>query len=50
MRIFFEPEQRQPMVRLQPRNERSAPTVIRSNEISGMYRAAFRFERVDGEG
>jgi transcriptional regulator with XRE-family HTH domain len=49
MRIFFETEGEMPVVRLQPRNEKYRPMVVNSQEMSGMYRAAFRYERVDGE-
>jgi phage repressor protein C with HTH and peptisase S24 domain len=48
-RIFFETDGEAPVVRLQPRNEKYRPMVVRSQELAGMYRAAFRYERVDGE-
>ncbi|MEM6313208.1 MAG: S24 family peptidase, partial [Planctomycetota bacterium] len=34
-------------VRLQPRNEKYKATTVPMSEVAGMYRAVFRFERVD---
>jgi repressor LexA len=50
-RIFFEAdgEARLPVVRLQPRNEKYRATIVKSDEVSGLYRAAYRYQRVDGE-
>lgn len=50
-RIFFEMEGPQgiAVVRLQPRNERYRATVLKRDEVSGMYRAVYRYQRVDGE-
>jgi repressor LexA len=50
-RIFFEVdgEARSPVVRLQPRNERYRPMVVKNEEVSGMYRAVYRYQRVDGD-
>jgi len=48
-RIFFEADGEAPVVRLQPRNEKYRPMVVKSAEVSGLYRAAFRYQRVDGE-
>jgi len=50
-RIFFEvdAEAHAPMVRLQPRNERYRPKVVKNEEVSEMYRAVFRYQRVDGD-
>jgi repressor LexA len=50
-RIFFEVdgEARSPVVRLQPRNERYRARVVKNEEVSGMYRAVYRYQRVDGE-
>ena len=42
-RIFFDAEDR---VRLQPLNERYAPTFIRPNEIAGIFRAVARHEKL----
>lgn len=42
-RIFTDGER----VRLQPRNERYAPQTVPMEDIAGMYRAVWRFERVD---
>jgi len=50
-RIFFEvdEENRGPVVRLQPRNERYRPIVVKNEMVSGLHRAVFRYQRVDGE-
>ena len=42
-RVFFEQEGK---VRLQPRNERYAPTVVEGKRINGVYRAVMRYERL----
>jgi len=41
-RVFFEPND---MIRLQPRNEKYAPTVVEGRRINGMYRAIAKYER-----
>lgn len=47
-RAFFETgESGKPVVRLQPRNERYRPQVIPAESISGLYRAVYRYQRVD---
>jgi SOS-response transcriptional repressor LexA len=50
-RIFFETdnENRTPMVRLQPRNERIRSAIVPRESIAGIHRAVFRYQRVDGE-
>ena len=49
-RIFFESDdQNRPMLRLQPRNERYRPQTVPSESIAGLYRAIYRYQRVDGE-
>jgi repressor LexA len=50
-RVFFEVdgEARSPVVRLQPRNEKYRPEMVRSEEVSGMYRAAYRYQRVNAD-
>jgi transcriptional regulator with XRE-family HTH domain len=50
-RIFFEvdSEGRAPVVRLQPRNERYRARVVKNEEVSVMYRAVYRYQRVDGD-
>ena len=42
-RIFFEPEDR---IRLQPRNEQYAPTVLPREEVDGLYKAVFRVAKL----
>jgi phage repressor protein C with HTH and peptisase S24 domain len=47
-RVFFETgEGGQSVMRLQPRNEKYRPQVIPSDAISGLYRAVYRYQRVD---
>jgi hypothetical protein len=47
-RIFFESnENHQPVVRLQPRNERHRAQIVPSEKIAGMYRAVYRYQKVD---
>lgn len=48
-RVFFESdEQGHPTLRLQPRNEKYRPQMIAAEKAAGLYRAVFRYERVDG--
>ena len=42
-RVFFDAEDR---VRLQPLNERYAPTVVKPSEIAAIFRAAARYEQL----
>jgi transcriptional regulator with XRE-family HTH domain len=46
-RIFFESDGQTPVVRLQPRNEKYRAMVVKAEELSGLYRAAYRYHRVD---
>lgn len=47
-RVFFENDAKgDPVLRLQPRNEKYRPQVIASTDVSGLYKALFRYERVD---
>lgn len=48
-RVFFESGEdgTSSMVRLQPRNERYRPQTIPSEDITGLYRAVYRYQRVD---
>jgi repressor LexA len=48
-RIFFETDAdaRTAVVRLQPRNEKYRATVVKSGQVSGLYRAVYRYQRVD---
>jgi SOS-response transcriptional repressor LexA len=49
-RVFFESgEDGSPVLRLQPRNERYRPQVVSSEEVTGLYRAVYRYQRVDEE-
>jgi repressor LexA len=42
-RVFFDAEDR---IRLQPLNERHAPTFVKPSEIAGIFRAAARYEKL----
>ncbi len=47
-RVFFEKgEKREDSIRLQPRNEKYPPQVVPSQKISGLYKAVFKYQRVD---
>src|SRR5688572_4314142 len=47
-RVFFETgDSSKPVVRLQPRNEKYRPQVVPADAISGLYRAVYRYQRVD---
>jgi SOS-response transcriptional repressor LexA len=49
-RVFYESnEKSEPVIRLQPRNEKYRPQIIPSEQITGIYRAVFRYQRVDDE-
>lgn len=50
-RVFFESDKEgNSVIRLQPRNERYPPQTIPSQEVAGLYKAIYRYQRVDGEG
>jgi len=49
-RVFFETDESgRAVLRLQPRNERYRPQVVASEEVSGLYRAVYRYQRIDEE-
>jgi repressor LexA len=49
-RVFFESgENGASVIRLQPRNEKYRPQVAPSENITGLYRAVYRYQRVDEE-
>jgi SOS-response transcriptional repressor LexA len=50
-RIFFETDGpgQIPVVRLQPRNEKYRPTVLKREQVCGLYRAVYQCQRVDEE-
>jgi repressor LexA len=35
------------VLRLQPRNEKYRPQVVRAEQVSGLYKAMYRYQRVD---
>jgi SOS-response transcriptional repressor LexA len=49
-RVFFETaEGGKQTLRLQPRNEKYRPQVVPAEDVSGLYKALYRYQRVDGE-
>lgn len=49
-RVFFESDESgRPAIRLQPRNERYRPQIAAPEEITGLYKAVYRYQRVDEE-
>ena len=47
-RVFFENDEAgEAVIRLQPRNEKYRPKVVRSEEVGGLYKAVYRYQRVD---
>jgi phage repressor protein C with HTH and peptisase S24 domain len=47
-RVFFEnDESGKPALRLQPRNEKYRPQTVASEKVSGLYKALYRYQRVD---
>lgn len=47
-RVFFETDDRgEPVVRLQPRNEKYRPQIVSAEQIAGVYPAMYRYERVN---
>ena len=49
-RVFFEAgDKGASVLRLQPRNERYRPQVVPSQNVTGLYRAVYRYQRVDEE-
>src|SRR4051812_12903319 len=49
-RVFFESgEQGASVIRLQPRNEKYRPQVVPSTEVNGLYKAMYKYQRVDGD-
>ena len=47
-RVFFESDEAgKPVIRLQPRNEKYRPQVVPAEKITGLYRAVYRYQRVD---
>lgn len=49
-RVFFETDEAAASVlRLQPRNERYRPQTLGSEEVTGLYKAVFKYQKVDGD-
>jgi len=49
-RVFYESSDKgESVIRLQPRNEKYRPQIIPSEQITGIYRAVYRYQRVDDE-
>jgi SOS-response transcriptional repressor LexA len=49
-RVFFENDDAgEAVIRLQPRNEKYKPRVVKSEEVAGLYKAIYRYQRVDDD-
>src|SRR5688572_321348 len=49
-RVFFESDDEGgATIRLQPRNERYRPQIVASDQLTGVYKALFRYQRVDDD-
>ena len=49
-RVFFETDDAAAnVIRLQPRNERYRPQTLGSEEVTGLYKAVFKYQKVDGD-
>ena len=49
-RVFFETDESTTAVfRLQPRNERYRPQIVPAEQVTGLYKAMFKYQRVDDE-
>jgi SOS-response transcriptional repressor LexA len=47
-RVFFETaDGGKQVIRLQPRNEKYRPQVVAAEDVSGLYKAVYRYQRVD---
>jgi SOS-response transcriptional repressor LexA len=47
-RVFFEKDESgTEMIRLQPRNEKYRPQVVPAEKVTGVYKAVYRYERVE---
>jgi repressor LexA len=48
-RAFFESDKGEAVIRLQPRNERYRAQVVLSEQVTGLYKAVFKYQKVDEE-
>ena len=48
-RAFFESDKGEAVIRLQPRNEKYRAQTSRSEEVTGLYKAVFKYQKVDEE-
>jgi repressor LexA len=49
-RAFFESDEKgQAVIRLQPRNEKYRAQTVKAEELTGLYKAVFKYQRVDQE-
>ena len=46
-RVFFEQDEDRGVIRLQPRNEKYPPRTLPAEEVVGLYRAVFSYQRVN---
>ena len=49
-RVFMETDEMgQAVMRLQPRNEKYRAQIVQAKRVAGIFRAVYRYERIDGE-
>jgi SOS-response transcriptional repressor LexA len=48
-RAFFETDKGQEVIRLQPRNEKYRAQVVKAEELTGVYKAVFKYQKCDEE-
>ncbi len=49
-RVFFESDESgKPVLRLQPRNERYRPMTVRPDQVTGLWRAVYKYQRLEAE-
>jgi repressor LexA len=48
-RAFFESDKGEAVIRLQPRNEKYRAQIVHGSEITGLYKAVFKYQKVDEE-
>ena len=48
-RAFFESDKGEAVIRLQPRNEKYRAQVVLGGEVTGLYKAVFKYQKVDEE-
>lgn len=46
-RVFFESDEKTPVIRLQPRNERYRAQIVPAEKVTGLYKAVFKYQSVE---